>query len=104
MQIKGHTELAVLRALQGKEMHGYAIVKLLQIIGVPELGGSEGTIYPLLVRLEKSGFVQSRWDEGRKLYSLSEGGLGQLSVRLEEWHNFQRGLNKFLHDGAGLPS
>lgn len=104
MQVKGHLELAVLRSLKERELHGYAIVKMLQLTGVPELGGSEGTVYPLLLRLEKQGHVKARWLDGRKLYRLSRQGEGLFAQRLEEWKSLRGALDAFIVNPEGQPS
>ena len=55
---KGFLEWCVLSALDGGERYGYELVKVLA--GVPGMGLTEGTLYPLLSRLRLSGMVTTR--------------------------------------------
>ena len=75
---KGLLDLCILTALLRGEWYGYALVKAL--VGIPGLGVSEGSIYPLLSRLKKQGLVTTRLEEStegpaRKYYALT--GLGR---------------------------
>ena len=74
---KGLLELCILNALESGERYGYDLVKTLT--GVPGLGVTEGTIYPLLSRLRVQGLVATRLEESsegpaRKYYSLTARG------------------------------
>ena len=74
---KGLLELCILNALEAGERYGYELVKAL--IGVPGLGITEGTIYPLLSRLRVQGLVTTRLVESpegpaREYYALTEKG------------------------------
>jgi len=74
---KGILELAILNALEGGERYGYELVK--SLVGVPGLGLTEGTLYPLLSRLRLQGLVRTRLEESpegpaRKYYSLTDRG------------------------------
>ena len=74
---KGLLELCVLNALSNCERYGYELVKTLTAI--PNLGVTEGTLYPLLSRLRLAGLIASRLEESpegpaRKYYSLTSPG------------------------------
>lgn len=74
---KGLIEFHVLSALAAKERYGYDLVKTL--LGVPGLGVTEGTLYPLLSRLRVQGLVSARLVEStegpaRKYYALTSEG------------------------------
>ena len=75
---KGILELCILNALDAAdEQYGYDLVRLL--VGLPGLGVTEGTIYPLLSRLRLQGMVTTRLEESsegpaRKYYSLTAKG------------------------------
>lgn len=86
---KGVVELLVLRllALRG-ELHGYAIVKELNMLG--RLIAGESTVYPVLKRLEVDGLVTARWVESaggpaRKYYAVSDTGTAFLDEAGAEW-------------------
>jgi PadR family transcriptional regulator, regulatory protein PadR len=74
---KGILELAIMGALCHERHYGYSLVRLLTENGSISL--KEGTIYPILARLDRQGLVKSEWvesDQGppRKYYSLSAAG------------------------------
>jgi PadR family transcriptional regulator PadR len=87
---KGYLEMFVLTALQKEPMYGYELVRVLGEI--PEAGGPDGTIYPLLARLRKQGLVASRLaasEEGpaRRYYSLTSRGskvVAEMKKRFEQ--------------------
>jgi PadR family transcriptional regulator PadR len=75
---KGILEACILNALRKKDTYGYELVKLL--VGLPALGITEGTVYPLLSRLKKQNLLTTRLVESsegpaRKYYSLTDVGL-----------------------------
>lgn len=79
---KGLLEVAVLNALREKERYGYDLVR--RLVDLPEMGLTEGTIYPLLSRLRLQGLVETRLEESpagpaRKYYALSAKGRATLS-------------------------
>jgi PadR family transcriptional regulator PadR len=74
---KGILELAVMGTLYSEQHYGYSLVRVL--MGDGSLSLSEGTVYPILTRLDKEGLVRSEWvesDQGppRKYYSLTATG------------------------------
>jgi PadR family transcriptional regulator PadR len=101
---KGAAELAVLATLA----HGpsYGIQLLDQINGAAGLELSEGSIYPLLNRLQKAGKIQGEWIEDpgsahpRKYYSLTRDGRHLLKDMLAAWHDFDRGMHAMVKKEA----
>lgn len=80
---KGLLELAILNTLKSGERYGYHLVK--ELVDMDGLGISEGTIYPLLSRLRKTGLVVTRLVESsegpaRRYYSLTPYGKKQLQL------------------------
>ncbi len=74
---KGILELAVMGALYDQRHYGYSLVRALSENGSISL--KEGTIYPILARLDRDGLVRSGWvesDQGppRKYYALTSSG------------------------------
>ncbi len=98
---KGAAELAVLTALSRKPLYGLGILE-----AVAEKAGleiSDGTIYPLLNRLQKGGLVSSQWIEGeashpRKYYELTEDGRSLQREMRREWRAFAAGMDGLLKD------
>ena len=94
---KGVTELLVLALLSKKSMYGYEIVET--ISKYIEL--SEGTIYPLLKRLQKDNLVETYLQESssgppRKYYRLTQEGISTYISNKEEWNNFYQKVNEVL--------
>ena len=80
---KGLLDLCVLSALAERERYGYELVKTLA--GIPGLGVTEGTLYPLLSRLRVQGWVSTRLEESsegpaRKYHALTDQGRGALAM------------------------
>jgi PadR family transcriptional regulator PadR len=74
---KGILELAVMGVLYHERHYGYSLVRALTETGSISL--KEGTIYPILARLDRDGLVRSEWvesDQGppRKYYALTSSG------------------------------
>ena len=74
---KGILELAVMGVLYHERHYGYSLVRAISETGSIDL--KEGTIYPILARLDRDGLVRSEWvqsDQGppRKYYALTSAG------------------------------
>ena len=74
---KGILELAVMGVLYHERHYGYSLVRVLTESGSISL--KEGTVYPILARLDRDGLVRSEWmqsDQGppRKYYELTPSG------------------------------
>jgi transcriptional regulator len=84
------TKPLILTILAGGEIYGYQIIHNMIEISGETLEWSEGTIYPVLHRLEKEGFVRSQWkisENGRrrKYYRLTEKGQKELEKEKKQW-------------------
>ena len=90
---RGSLVLAVLAHLR-TEQYGYTLRKSLAEHGM-EI--DEGTLYPLLRRLESQGLLQSEWREedkrNKRFYVLSTNGKQLLKQLLAEWKNIDASLN-----------
>ena len=98
---RGSIELAVLHVLSWGEAYGYEIVTKLvgQTDGALEV--TDGTLYPVLYRLEAAGFVDVRWETmkrgvPRKYYQLTKAGRAELARLTEEWTAFADALTRLL--------
>jgi PadR family transcriptional regulator PadR len=93
---RGSLILAVLAVLR-KEQYGYTLRKSLADQGMPI---DEGTLYPLLRRLESQGLLLSEWREedkrNKRFYRLSPEGKTMLKSLLAEWHSINTSLNGIL--------
>ena len=92
--------MAVLAYLDRGEAYGLEILQAITASG--ELGVSEGSIYPLLKRLEKSGKIKARWTDApdggapRKYYALSSEGQDLLSRMRDSWRAFANALTRIV--------
>ena len=90
--LRGHLEVLLLACLEGEPAHGYELMQRLYSRSAGGFDLPEGTIYPILRRLEKEGHVTSAWEEtlGRKrrVYRLTSAGRRHLKRGREEWKGF----------------
>ena len=93
---RGVIILAVLSQL-GHEEYGYSLIKRLADCGMDI---DQGTLYPLLRRLESQGWLQSDWrvEDGRprRYYSLSPEGRSLLPALKDEWRSLARTLARMV--------
>ena len=96
---RGSAELAVLSLLERGAMHGYEIAKRVE----QETGGvlkfDVASLYPLLYRMEKRGWVVASWQESdagrrRRCYKLTREGKKQLVPLRLQWKTFFEALNR----------
>jgi PadR family transcriptional regulator PadR len=96
--VKGYIELLLLTELQRGAGHGYALIERLRERSEGAFGFAEGSIYPALHRLERTGLVSSRWSTGiarrRRVYSIRRRGRTVLADYLRDWRLFARGLER----------
>lgn len=86
--LKGVLEGVILEIISRGETYGYEITKTIQDLGFEDI--VEGTVYTVLIRLEKNGWVNTvkrKSDIGpmRKFYSLNESGQEELARFWEKW-------------------
>jgi len=98
---RGSLELIVLHLLSSGEAYGYEIVSKLTADTNGALEVSDGTLYPVLYRLERAGFVSVRWETPergvpRKYYQLTQSGREQLARLTYEWTSFARAMARLL--------
>ena len=95
---RGSVVLAVLAALR-REQYGYTLRKTLSDHG---LEIDEGTLYPLLRRLETQGLLDSQWREEdkrkKRFYILSAEGARVLEQLLAEWRSIDLSLEQILKE------
>ncbi|HVE92254.1 MAG TPA: PadR family transcriptional regulator [Actinomycetota bacterium] len=101
---RGTVELAILALLSRAPTYGYDLLSTLNEItgGTPEV--KEGTVYPILHRLEDSGFVSASWEaQGRnaprKYYAITKDGKARLSSLRTEWDRLVGGMSRLLDGG-----
>ena len=90
----------VLAALSKEDMYGYALTKIVQ----ESLSVSESTLYPVLRRLKKEGYLET-YDEpfegrNRRYYSLTPIGSRHLEEIIDEWIVFRDSLDRLLEENT----
>lgn len=90
---KGSAELLVLSLLEDQPRHGYDISKLIEIRSGGAVRFHVTSLYPLLHRLEKQGWIEGRWVETaeqrrRRYYKLTPRGKTELRSRQKSWKDF----------------
>ena len=101
---KGVLEMLVLKLVCGGPTYGYQLLTRLK----EESGGrftlKEGTLYPILYRLEDDGMITATWSEGtgktapKKMYRATENGQSERHRRYRVWKDFYRTVNGFYQE------
>jgi len=100
--LKGTLEGCVLHIIDGEETYGYAITRRLNELGFA--GVIEGTVYTILLRLEKNGLVQvtkqpSGMGPPRKFYALNDAGREELATFWGKWEYLSSRIDKLREGG-----
>lgn len=96
---KGSAELLILSLLEDQPRHGYDLCKLIEVRSDGVLKFQVASLYPLLYRLEKRGWIQGRWIEKagqrrRRYYKLTAVGATVLSSQRSTWREFVEAINR----------
>lgn len=97
--LKGTLEGCILKVIAGSETYGYEISEKLKADGFPNI--SEGTIYPLLLRLEKNALIAAEYRDSplgpkRKYYSITQTGTAFLEDFFRNWRSLQESVNRLF--------
>jgi len=89
--LTGTVGVLILSLLAEREMYGYEILKEAERRSASAFQLKEGTLYPALHQMERSGLLKARWSEGeqrrsRKYYSLTAKGRKRLRDETESWN------------------
>ena len=96
---KGSAEFLVLSILDGPDRHGYELAQIIETRSEGKLSFKAATLYPLLYKLEKQGWVAGRWVERagerrRRFYRLTASGRNVLGARRQVWRDFLEALDQ----------
>ncbi len=99
--LRGSLDLLVLKTLSLSAMHGWGISQRVQQLSNGEFAMNQGSLYPALQRLEKSGLIASDWgvtDNNRqaRYYRLTPAGRRALGKEVESWKKFAAALDAVL--------
>ena len=97
----GALEMMILQSLRNNPMHGYALVQHIQRRSEDLLSVEEGSLYPALQRMLKSGWVEAAWgisSTNRKVrnYSITPEGEQHLSTQVTQFETMLRGIQLVL--------
>jgi len=96
---KGSAELLILSLVEPRPRHGYEISKLIESRSNGALSFNVASLYPLLYRLEKRGWIQGKWVEKagqrrRRYYKLTAEGKKVLKAQRSGWQSFVEAINR----------
>lgn len=96
---KGSAELMILALLEGRARHGYEIGKLIETRSEGAIRFQIASLYPMLYRLERRGWIEGRWVEKagerrRRFYRLTAEGRRVLRRQRSFWHDFVEALDR----------
>lgn len=99
--ISGGTHLLLLTLLSERDMYGYEIIGELEKRSDKIFQFKEGTLYPILHKLENNGYLKSykaKGDAGRerKYYNITRKGKKQLLEEKEQWALFSKSINSII--------
>lgn len=99
--VSGATDLLVLSLISERDMYGYEIISELEKRSKDIFQFKEGTLYPILHKLENKGYLksyQSERDAGRKrkYYQITRQGKKQLLEEKEQWEVFSESINTII--------
>jgi len=96
---RGSAELLILALVEVRPRHGYEISKLIEQRSEGAVRFYVASLYPLLYRLEKRGWIQGRWMEKsgqrrRRYYRLTSQGRKVLAAQRRGWQVFVKAINQ----------
>lgn len=98
---RGTLEMILLALVSERPMYGYELVSTLERRGGEPFQIKEGTLYPVLYRLENAGLIAPEWatlDRGvpRKYYTLTQAGSSRLEELIRDWRSFTAAVDRLL--------
>lgn len=101
---KGVLDMLVLKLLAAEPKYGYQIIQELKEKSGKTFHLKDGTLYPILYRLEDDGLVASKWSEpegkqtARKYYEITKSGQQALEDIQAIWARILDGISKIMED------
>lgn len=102
---KGVLEMLVLKLVCDGPTYGYELLSRLKNQSGGRFVLKEGTLYPILYRLEDDGFIAAKWSQGegrtapKKMYEATEKGREENLRRQKLWLEFEKSVSAFLTGG-----
>jgi transcriptional regulator len=94
---KGSADLLILSLLEHEPRHGYELSRQIEVRSKGVVKFHVASLYPLLYRLEKLGWIEGRWIEKagqrrRRYYRLTRDGRKTLKAQRHEWRAFVKAM------------
>lgn len=105
---KGVLEMLVLETVCAAPTYGYELLTSLRDRSKGLFTLKEGTLYPILYRLEDEGMIESAWSKGegraapKKMYSATKAGRGERLRQREVWKRFVETVDGFYGESSNL--
>lgn len=100
---KGVLDILLLKLISQKTLYGYELMALLDKESDGYFAAKEGTLYPVMYRLEDSGYIQSLWENDnkrrgapRKYYSVTPEGVEHLASAQNELNEFLNAIQRIM--------
>jgi PadR family transcriptional regulator PadR len=95
---KGSAELLILALIESEPRHGYEIGRLIETRSGGRLRFQASSLYPVLFRMERRGWIKGRWVEKagerrRRFYRLTDKGRDALARQRATWREFTLAMN-----------
>ncbi|MGO4680320.1 helix-turn-helix transcriptional regulator [Microbacterium sp. 2MCAF23] len=106
-RLRGNLEMLILATLARGSAHGYALAEALRTASDGEFDVPEGSLYPALHRLERTGSIASEWEHDgrrRRVYAITPVGAAQLTREAGAWQRFADGVASTLAAPAIRPA
>src|SRR5262245_3947051 len=102
---RGQLELMVLALLAERPLHGYAVISELRRRSHEVFELPEGTVYPVLHKLQQEGRISSSWSDvggrGRRTYHITRRGRAALEEQRRTWVTFRTAVSMVLREEHG---
>jgi transcriptional regulator len=98
---KGSAELVILALVEHRPRHGYEMNQMIDEQSGGDIRFTVTSLYPLLYRLEKRGWIEGRWVEKsgqrrRRYYRITAMGRKVLAEQRKGWERFVAGINRIV--------
>jgi len=99
--LRGTLEMLILRSLENGPMHGYGITERLLRVSGEVLAVEEGSLYPALYRMQKRGWIKSKWGRSAnnrkaRFYTLTAKGRSHLRSAAKSWEEFSEAVARAM--------